>query len=139
MKSTKKTRLQVIIAVVGLLILAYYLSKWIEKKMTSSDDGDDFSFGVGRGSSDDNTPATFPLRKGSGISLPGSQEVLHLQQWLNATGPAPKANYDPTVMAHDWVNPDGKFGDLTEAALYQATSMKQVSQAYYLAKGMQNY
>lgn len=137
MKTIRKTQLQVIVAIIALLILAYYLSKWIEKKMTSSSNEDETSTSGGGGESD--TPATFPLRKGSGISLPGSREVLHLQQWLNATGPAPKANYDPTVLLHDWVNPDGKFGDKTEKALYQATSMRQVSQAYYLSKGMQNY
>lgn len=138
MKSTKKTRLQVIIAVVGLLILAYYLSKWIEKKMTSSDDGDDFSFGVGRGGSD--TADVFPLRKGSGITLPGGEEVTHLQKWLNA-GPIIGLS-QPTadgIQPHNSVTVDGKFGSETENSLHQATGMTQVTQAYYITKGMQNY
>lgn len=129
MKEEKK--IAVIIMVGALVILGWFLAKWLinKSKTTTTDTTTD-------GSSE--AAATFPLRKGSGITLPGSEEVTHLQKWLNATA-VPGMSAASEILPHSQVAVDGKFGSETENSLYTATSMKQVTQAYYLSKGMQNY
>lgn len=128
-----KKRLTVILIVILVVAGSLALAKWIATKKTSDD--------AGTGESGESTTSTyadrgFPLKKYS-----SGDTVTHLQRWLNATGNLRgiHRNYDPLVAAHDGVSVDGKFGNKTEAALMQATGMKEVSMAYYTTKNMANF
>lgn len=127
----EERKIAVIIMVGALVILGWFLAKWLlsKSKSTTTD--------TTEGGTTE-TVATFPLRKGSGITLPGSAEVTHLQKWLNATA-VPGMSAANGILPHSQVAVDGKFGSETESSLFTATGLKQVTQAYYLAKGMQNY
>lgn len=133
----EEKRIAVVIFVGCLVVIGIFVAKWIIKR---KEEGKDFTFGIGRGGSEDNssgnqTESVFPLKKGS-----RGAEVKHLQGWLNATSNQyVSLNYDPLVQPHDAVDVDSIFGPKTEAALLQAINCKTVSEDYYKLKNMKNF
>lgn len=146
----QERRFAVVIMVGALVLLGWFLAKWLMSKGSSqSDDGQDGSgsggswgggsSGSGGGGGSFTLDSAFPLKRGS-----RGAEVLHLQKWLNATTGGKYRGVTagwtkPTVNAHQAIDEDSIFGANTEAALYGASGYKTCSKSYYDTMDMANY
>lgn len=140
----QEKRIAVVIMVGALVVLGWFLAKWLMgRKETSSEGvsggGSSSSGGSSGGSSSSlYTSDAFPLRKGS-----GGARVSHLQKWLNYTKdgilPGQLAWSGTTVFPHSSVTVDGKFGANTEAVFHKATGYTSCNDSYYNLMRMGDY
>lgn len=148
----EERRFAVVVMVAALVVLGWFLAKWLMSRGASQSDGGQgggsssggswgggSSSGGGGGGGSFALDSAFPLKNGS-----RGAEVLHLQKWLNATTAGKYLGVTagwlkPTVNAHQAIAEDSIFGSNTEAALYGASGYKTCSKSYYDTMDMGNY